>query len=106
VLGIPAVRVPQLPFGTFTLENGGAILTGSLARVERHVLHNALVFHDPSPVLAYLNSMRGFYESEFPTGVSWQDLLDVWQGLVSDHIARHVELRVNKVSGAFVAFKQ
>jgi SAM-dependent methyltransferase len=106
LLGIPAAGVPQRPFGTFTLENGQAILTNSLARVERHVLHNALVFHDPSPVLAYLNSMRGFYEIDFPEGVLWQDLLDVWRDLVSDHIARHGEFRVNKVSGAFVALKQ
>jgi SAM-dependent methyltransferase len=104
-LGIPLTAVPDRASWPFTLENGQAILTPWFDQVERHVLHSALVFAEPAPLLAYIDSMRGLYEPNLPDGVSWDNLLQVLHEMVADYIARHGEFRVNKASGAFVAIK-
>lgn len=90
----------------FSLENGQALLARQFNQVERHVLHTALVFPDPEPLLAYVNSMRDMYEPGLPDGIAWDDLLTIWRGMIADHIARHGTFRVGKVAGAFVAVKQ
>lgn len=104
-LGIPLTTLPNRLFESFTLENGQAILTRCFDHVERHVLYNALVFPEPTPLLAYVDSMRGLYEPGLPDNVSWDDLLRIWHKLAADYIARHGEFRINKISGAFVATK-
>jgi ubiquinone/menaquinone biosynthesis C-methylase UbiE len=104
-LGIPSTAPADNPFSNFSLESGQAILVPWFGRVERHLLHNALVFPEPAPLLAFVDSGRGLYETDLPPDVHWDDLLDVWRDLVAEHITRHGEFRVNKISGAFVATK-
>jgi len=105
-LGVPLSALPDKPFRNFSLENGKPILSRQLANVERHVLHNALVFREAEPLLAFINSTRSLYELDLPNTVSWDALLTVWRDLIVDHIALHGEFRVSKISGAFVALKQ
>jgi SAM-dependent methyltransferase len=90
----------------FSLENGQALLARRFDQVERHVLHTALVFPEPAPLLAYINSMRDMYEPELPEGIAWDDLLTVWQEMVANHVARHGTFRIGKVVCAFVAVKR
>jgi SAM-dependent methyltransferase len=104
-LGIPFTVPLDRAFMHFSLENGRAILARRFDQVERHLLRSALVFPEPAPLLAYIDSMRHFYRSGLPDGVAWEDLLEVWRGMVADHIARHGAFHVGKVAGAFVAVK-
>lgn len=104
-LGVPVSATPDRVHMNFSLENGQALLARCFEQVERHILHTALVFPEPGPLLAYMDSMRGLYEPGLPDGVPWDDLLRVWHELVAAHIQRHGAFRVGKVSGAFVAVK-
>ena len=100
----PAVAHDHV-FRPFTLENGQATLTHYFDQVERHILHSALVFPEPAPLLAYVDSMRSSYEPGLPNGVAWDDLMHVWHKMISEHIAQHRAFRIGKVVGAFVAVK-
>jgi hypothetical protein len=81
-------------------------LTRWFDQVERHLLRSALVFPEPAPLLAYIDSTRSFYEPGLPGGVSWDDLLYVWHKLIADQIARHGAFHIRKTVGAFVAVKR
>jgi len=104
-LQVPFTSLPGRAASHFCLENGQGILSRAFSQVERHLLHSALVFPEPAPLLAYIDSLRPRYEPELPAGVDWDDLLQVWQELIAGHIARHDEFHVSKLSGAFVAVK-
>jgi SAM-dependent methyltransferase len=105
-LGISPDATPDHVIWPFALENGQAVLSGCFDQVERHVLRSALVFPESAPLLAYLDSTRSLYEPGLPGDVAWDDLMRVWDDLISAHIMRHEAFRVNKVIGAFVAVKR
>jgi hypothetical protein len=105
-LGVSLSALPHSPLGGFALETGYAVLARWLDQVEHHVLQSALVFPEPEPLLIYIGSLKGLYEPRLPPDISWDNLMDVWHKLISDHIGRHGEFRINKVSGAFVALKR
>jgi ubiquinone/menaquinone biosynthesis C-methylase UbiE len=105
-LEVPFTSAQKNHVVQFSLENGREPLTRRFGQVERHLLHSALVFPEPAPLLAYIDSHRSLFEPGLPVDVSWEDLMRVWHKLIADHIARHGTFRIGKIVGAFVAVKR
>jgi len=92
--------------GNFCLENGLQFLGRHFYAVARYDLPSTLVFLEPEPVLAYLESMRDLQEPLLPPGIAWEDYMGVMREQVTRLIGHAGKLVVRKLSGALVATQE
>jgi len=90
----------------FCLENGLQFLGRHFYAVARYDLPSTLVFLEPEPVLAYLESMRDLQEPLLPPGIAWEDYMGVMREQVTRLIGHAGKLVVRKLSGALVATQE
>lgn len=102
-LGDPIQIPPPPPRVSFSLENGGAFFETEFHDFKVHRLESHLVFPDAKPVIAYINSMRSFYEPQISTSISWEAMLAEMEIQITREIKQNGEYRVAKTTGAFVA---
>jgi SAM-dependent methyltransferase len=101
-LGLPAPEPLERLEHLFSLENGPSWLANHFDRVARYDLPSALVFPEPQPVIDYIASGRDWDEIPLANGITWDDFAAVVRDILTGHIARQGEFRVNKLSGVFV----
>lgn len=102
-LGDPIQIPPTPPRASFSLENGCAFFEMDFHDFKIHRLESHLVFPDAKPVIAYINSMRSFYEPQISTSISWEAMLAEMEIQITREIKQNGEYRVAKTTGAFVA---
>ncbi len=90
----------------FALENGSALLSQYFYAVARYDLPAALIFEEPEPVIAYLESTRDLEESRLPDGITWDAFVGVMAEQVRRVIAHTGRLVIRKLTGAMVATDQ
>lgn len=90
----------------FSLESGQRLLSRHFYAVARYDLPSTLVFPEPEPVLAYLESMRDLQEPLLPEGIAWEDFMGVMREQVTRLIAHTGKMTVHKLSGALVATQE
>ena len=81
---------------SFTLENGDAILTRHFAEISVRSYEDSLVVPDAGALSAYIRSMAGLTDAS-------EDQLDAIDDAIRDEIARRGPLRIEKVTGLFIA---
>lgn len=86
----------------FRLEDGADWIKPVFPNVQVSVLDSALVFPAAEPVLAYVDSLRGFYSSYLPKEVRWENLLQQLSNQIEGIIDTAGEFRVPKTTGVFV----
>jgi ubiquinone/menaquinone biosynthesis C-methylase UbiE len=102
-LGLQLSAQIRKPMVTFTLESGPALLEAEFSQVHRHVLHGALVFPHPQPVIEYLSTMQARYLPLLTSvGLGWRNVEHQLHQLLKEHFSTSDTFRVNKKSGAFV----
>jgi SAM-dependent methyltransferase len=94
----------EVVFG-FSLENGRRLLEPSFSHIERFDLPGALVFTESEPLIDYLGSMRGRFESLLPPDTSWKEVADILRAEIDRKIALDGAYRVSKLAGVFVCRK-
>lgn len=90
----------------FSLENGRRALEPVFKHTERYDLPGALIFSDSEPLIDYLGSMRRRFELNYPTGVSWENVVVALRDEIDRHIANNGEFRVHKLAGVFLCKKE
>jgi SAM-dependent methyltransferase len=105
-LGYP-IEIPAVPARVrFTLENGWSFLSPCFPDVELDVIESALVFPEPAPAVAYIDSLRDAYEPRLPEGLAWEALIEQVERQIHSRIAARGEYRVAKTTGVFVASRE
>jgi SAM-dependent methyltransferase len=97
-----APRALPISFRRFTAENGRAVLETAFAHVEWRATTAALLVPETAPIIAYLNSLRGWAQHELPPGVTWETCLAHVERLVAEHLRAEGALRIATVAGVFV----
>lgn len=93
----------SISYEGFDLENGSVKLARHFRGVVRYEVPSALVFQEPQPVIAYVNSMRSLDEDNLPPGVAWEDYMMVMTNQIDRLISHFGELIINKLSGVLIA---
>ncbi len=99
----PADEENTISYDGFDLENGSVKLARHFRGVVRYEVPSALVFKDPQPVIAYVDSMRSLDEGNLPAGVAWEDYMMVMTNQIDRLISHFGELIINKLSGVLIA---
>ncbi len=87
----------------FSLENAGPQIARHFYSVVRHDSPSALIFKNPEPLIAYIQSLRSLREKLLPPKVDWDDMITLVYQL-SERVIDHLgELQINKLAGALVA---
>jgi SAM-dependent methyltransferase len=86
----------------FSLENGRAQVARRFEEVDLHEQESALVFREPEPLVAYLDSMSDWYEPQLPAGVAWPEVREALRDLIAERIAQEGAFRSPKRAGVFV----
>jgi SAM-dependent methyltransferase len=102
LLGFPRQEF-QPAHHPFTLENGPVLLARHFRAVARHDLPSAFHFPEVEPVMTYLNSLRELNSPQLPSGVTWENFMDVMEKQVTRLIRHFGELQVHKLAGVLVA---
>lgn len=104
-LGYPT-SFPEAPSRVrFTLENGASFLEPVFGGVRREILSSALVFEEPDPAVAYIDSLRLIYASRLPGGLAWEAMLKQVRRQIEAKISLQGEYRVPKTTGFFIAVR-
>lgn len=101
LLGYPKQEFVH-PHNAFALENGTRLMARHFRAVARYDLPSALHFTEVQPVLDYLNSTQPLRASQLPTGITWDEFMDVMEKQVTRLIRHFGELQVQKVAGVLV----
>lgn len=99
----PADEENTISYHGFDLENGSVKLARHFRGVVRYEVPSALVFKDPQPVIAYVDSLRSLDEDNLPAGVAWEDYMMVMTNQIDRLISHFGELIINKLSGVLIA---
>ena len=102
-LGEEITIPPTPPRVNFSLENGGKFIETEFPDFQVHRFESFLVFPNAAPVVAYINSMRSFYETQLSTTIPWETFLTQLEKQIDQKIQQLGEYRVAKSTGAFVA---
>lgn len=98
------IQLPPSPSRlNFSLENGAAIIQPVFPNAEIYQFNNALIFPTAEPAAAYINSLRSFYETQFPQELSWPVMMQQVERQITAKLAQHGEYRVAKTAGIFLA---
>lgn len=90
--------LPVSPVGLrFNLENGASWIGTAFSDPEVRVLDSELVFPEPEPAVAYIDSLRNIYEPRLPRGLEWEALVS--------QVARQIEVAVRE-AGAYRVSKR
>lgn len=87
----------------YTLENASSKLSRHFRGVVRYEVPSALVFHEPEPVIEYIDSTRPLAEGTLPAGITWDDYMTVMASQIDRLINHFGELVINKLSGVIIA---
>lgn len=98
------IQLPPSPsLLNFSLENGAEIIWPIFPNAEIHQFNSVLVFPTAEPAAAYINSLRSFYETQFPQELSWPAMMQQVERQITTRITNHGEYRVAKATGIFLA---
>ncbi|GAB4575261.1 MAG: hypothetical protein Kow0077_25890 [Anaerolineae bacterium] len=87
----------------FSLESGLMQCSRHFYAVARYDLPAALIFTEPDPVIAYLDSLRDLQEANLPAGITWDAFIEVMRQQVTRLIDHTERLAVRKLTGVLVA---
>lgn len=90
------------PEHRFDLETGEEILGTQFHSVERFDLARELVVPEAEPVVRYLASTRSLDEERLPEGVTWDEVLQAFRGIVEGEIEEKGAFRNPIHAGVFV----
>jgi SAM-dependent methyltransferase len=85
----------------FTLDDA-AVLEAAFDDVAVHAFDREAVVPDPAPVVAFVNSFRGFHEPTLPDGLTWDDFMAAATRRISATVAAEGAFRFTSQVGMFV----
>ncbi|MBU0511383.1 MAG: methyltransferase domain-containing protein [Chloroflexi bacterium] len=97
------IQLPPSPSRlNFSLENGAEIIRLIFPNAEIRQFNSALIFPTAEPAAAYINSLRSFYEAQFPQRLSWPAMMQQVERQIAASLTQHGEYRVAKTTGIFL----
>lgn len=87
----------------FNADNGEVVLSEQFSTVTTHEWSVEIELQEPSPLVAYLDSVRDPIEAEVGCPLPWTEVLDTAQHLIEDHIASRGSLCFARRGANFLA---